>query len=262
MIPKSWYDEEEEEGIMQIRTLELWVWPDYQQIEPRKTRLLLTVRLAAWVRWKEKEMEGSWRQRKQNLCGRWLHWVTVMRGLWSMRGFVVIVVWSISRIWLFVPPWTVACQAPLSMEFSRQEYWSGLPFPSPGDLHDPGIKPTSPALTGRFFTTESPGKPMKDFRKSLFQIKKKNEWEEEEQEEEEDAFKMQKHWVQVGALRKASKATKRKSDFQSDKCFSIRSKQFPSLGQENPLEKEMATHSSIFSWRIPWTEEPGALWGQ
>ena len=61
------------------------------------------------------------------------------------------------------------------MGFSTQEYWSGLPFSSPGDLHDPEIKPTSPALTGGFFTTESPGKPMKDFRKSLFQIKKKKE---------------------------------------------------------------------------------------
>ena len=45
-----------------------------------------------------------------------------------------------------VTPWTVACQAPLFMGFSRQEYWSGLPFPSPGDLPDPGIKPGSPAL--------------------------------------------------------------------------------------------------------------------
>ena len=43
-------------------------------------------------------------------------------------------------------PWTIACQAPLSMGFSRQEYWSGLPFPSPGDLPDPGIEPGSPAL--------------------------------------------------------------------------------------------------------------------
>ena len=56
-------------------------------------------------------------------------------------------------------PWTVARQAPLSMGFSRQEYWSGLPFPSPGDLPDPGIKPASPALVGRVFTTESQGKP-------------------------------------------------------------------------------------------------------
>ena len=55
--------------------------------------------------------------------------------------------------------WTVAHQAPLSMGFSKQEYWSGLPFPSLGDLPGPGIEPVSPALTSVFFTTESPGKP-------------------------------------------------------------------------------------------------------
>ena len=63
---------------------------------------------------------------------------------------------------LFETPWAVACQAPLSSGFSRQEYWSGLPFPAPGDLPDPGIKPTflaSPALAGGFFTTLPPGKP-------------------------------------------------------------------------------------------------------
>ena len=53
---------------------------------------------------------------------------------------------SLSRVRLFATPWTVAYQAPQSMEFSRQEYWSGWPFPSPGDLPDPGIKPGSPAL--------------------------------------------------------------------------------------------------------------------
>ena len=58
-----------------------------------------------------------------------------------------------------VTPSTIACQAPLSMGFSRQEYWSGLPFPSPGDLPDPGIKLTSPALAGGFFIVEPPGKP-------------------------------------------------------------------------------------------------------
>ena len=65
-------------------------------------------------------------------------------------------------ILLFATPWTVAHQAPLSMEFSRQEYWSGLPFPTPGHLPDPGIKPTSlesPALAGGFLTTEPLGKP-------------------------------------------------------------------------------------------------------
>ena len=51
-----------------------------------------------------------------------------------------------SPVRLFVTPWTGACQTPPSMEFSRQEYWGGLPFSSPGDLPDPGIKPRSPAL--------------------------------------------------------------------------------------------------------------------
>ena len=60
---------------------------------------------------------------------------------------------------LFVTPGTLAHQAPLSMGCPRQEYWTGLPFPSPGDLPDPGIEPRSPALAGRFFTAETPGKP-------------------------------------------------------------------------------------------------------
>ena len=66
---------------------------------------------------------------------------------------------SLSRVRLFATPWTVACQAPLSMGFSRQEYWSGLPFPSPGDLPDPGIEPGSPALQADALTSEPPGKP-------------------------------------------------------------------------------------------------------
>ena len=60
----------------------------------------------------------------------------------------------------FVTPWTVTHQAPLSMELSRQEYWSGLPFPSPVYLPNPGIRPVSPALASEFFTPEPPGKPV------------------------------------------------------------------------------------------------------
>ena len=58
--------------------------------------------------------------------------------------------------------WTVACEVPLSMESSKHEYWSGLPFPTPGDLLNPGFESmslASPALAGGFFTTEPPGKP-------------------------------------------------------------------------------------------------------
>ena len=64
----------------------------------------------------------------------------------------------LSRVQLFATSWTIARQAPLSVGFSRQEYWSGLPFPSQGDLPDPGIELaslTSPALAGRFFTTNA-----------------------------------------------------------------------------------------------------------
>ena len=58
-------------------------------------------------------------------------------------------------------PWTIAYQAPLSLGFSRQEYWSGLPFPSPGDLPDSGIKPRSPTVQADALPSEPPGKPNK-----------------------------------------------------------------------------------------------------
>ena len=85
---------------------------------------------------------------------------------------------SLSRVHLFVTPWTVAHQAPLSMGLSQQEYWSGLSFPPSRDLPNPGIKLTPPALAGKFFTTGPPG--TKDsFKKNgtgtlYIHIKKKN----------------------------------------------------------------------------------------
>ena len=82
-----------------------------------------------------------------------MYWtVTISKVLWKWK-------WSSSGVWLFATPWTVAYQARPSMGFSRQEYWSGLPFPSPGDLPDPGIKPGSPALQADALTSEAPGKP-------------------------------------------------------------------------------------------------------
>ena len=69
----------------------------------------------------------------------------------------------------FVTPWTVACQAPLSVEFARQEYWNALPLLPLGDLPNPGVGPTSPvslALADRFFTTAPPGKTSGGTRKS------------------------------------------------------------------------------------------------
>ena len=69
---------------------------------------------------------------------------------------------SLSPVQLFATPWTVAHQDPTSMGFSKQEYWSGLPFPSPGDLPDPGIEPGSPTLKADALPSEPPGKSLRD----------------------------------------------------------------------------------------------------
>ena len=81
---------------------------------------------------------------------------------------------SLSRVRLFATPLTVAYQASASMGFSRQEHWSGLPFPSPGDLPDPGIEPRSPALQTDALTAEPPGKPSRWVRAT--KIMESNNW--------------------------------------------------------------------------------------
>ena len=73
-------------------------------------------------------------------------------------GYPLVKVKSLSCVRLFATPWTVAYQAPPSMGFSRQECWSGLPFPSPGDLPNPGIEPRSPALRADALPSEPPGR--------------------------------------------------------------------------------------------------------
>ena len=79
--------------------------------------------------------------------------------LMSSNMSQALVVQSLSHAQLFVTPWTATCQAPLSMGFSRQDCWSGVPFPSPGDLLNPGIEPWSPALQGDALPSELLGKP-------------------------------------------------------------------------------------------------------
>ena len=85
-----------------------------------------------------------------------------------LRQWQIVV--QLSHVRLFATPCTVACQVPLSVGFPRQEYWSGLPFPPPGDLPEPGIESMSPALAGGFFTTEPPGKPWQRDRNLGFQM--------------------------------------------------------------------------------------------
>ena len=91
------------------------------------------------------------------LMSSWLHY-------WLEGYIIVLYCTTLSYIWLFVTPWTLAHQVLLSIKFSRQVYWSGLPFPTPGDFPNPQIKPLSllsSSLAGRFFTTVPSGKPHK-----------------------------------------------------------------------------------------------------
>ena len=78
----------------------------------------------------------------------------------TFQSFQVVCMCPCELSCVFATPWTIAHHAPLSMEFSRQDYWSGLPFPSPGDLPNPGIEPRSPALQADALTSEPPGKPI------------------------------------------------------------------------------------------------------
>ena len=79
----------------------------------------------------------------------------------TVSEFLITKICLLSHVWLFVTPWTVGCQAPLSMEFSRREYWTGLPFPPAGDVPNPGMGPESfgfAASTGGLFATVPPGR--------------------------------------------------------------------------------------------------------
>ena len=95
---------------------------------------------------------GTWLRDGQKAC---LTFFPAKLSFLNVRSEVKL----LSCVRLFVTPWTVAYQAAPSMGFSRQVYWSGLPFPSPGDLPDPGIKPESPALQADALPSEPPGKP-------------------------------------------------------------------------------------------------------
>ena len=104
------------------------------------------------------------------LQARILEWGAMhalLQGIFQTQGLIPHLLWFLHCRWslyqwdteeTFTTPWSVALQAPLSVGFSRQAYWSGLPFPPPGDLPDPGIKPVSAALAGRFLSVEPPGK--------------------------------------------------------------------------------------------------------
>ena len=98
------------------------------------------------------------------VCPFWFLFLRILWNIWNDIKWANQCAYVLSCVWLFVTPWTIAYPAPLSTESSRQEYWSGLPYPTPGYLPDPGIEPASlvsPALAGGFFTTGPPGKQVK-----------------------------------------------------------------------------------------------------
>ena len=133
----------------------------------------------------------------------------------------------LSRVQLFVTPWTVTLQAPLSMGFSRQQYWSGLPFPTPGGLPDSGTEPTSPvssALASGLFTTAPPRKPLKGVCVCVC-----------------DFYFEYTHTPMYMGFPHGSVIKK----LPANAGDTVRS-----LGQEDPVEKEMVTHSSILAWTI------------
>ena len=135
---------------------------------------------------------------------------------------------SLSCVQLFATPWTIAHQDPLSMEFSRQEHWSGLPFPSLGDLPDPGIEPTvAVGCSGRCSGIFIIGTTWLPYRQRSRCV-----------------------WKMVNSFPCCS-LVKNPPAMQETWVWS--------LDWEDPLKKEMATHSSILTWEIPWTEESGRL---
>ena len=166
------------------------------------------------------------------------------------------------------------------MGFSRQEYWSGLPFPPSGDLPDPGIEPGSPALQADTLLSEPPEKPLRtpSYRMCIF----KPHWLHRASENPCPRLLVsthcpQPHCVYAGALflgrepgpKSSLHLPKPNGDGQQEREAQVaqRLKHLPpvwqtrvrSLGQEDPLENEMAPHSSILAWRIPWTEKPSRL---
>ena len=100
-----------------------------------------------------------------------MHFRLMNKAVFCTEVSTVVVVQLLSRVWLFMTPWTVDCQPPLSMGFFRRKYWNGLPFPTPWDLPNSGIESASlvsPAMAGRFFTTSVTWEAWSKFTRSLF----------------------------------------------------------------------------------------------
>ena len=133
---------------------------------------------------------------------------------------------SLSHVRPFGTPWAIDCQAPPSVGFSRQEYWSGLPFPSPEDLPDPGIKPGSPTLQAGSLLTELGGKPSFHLKDAVFFFKFIFNWR---------MIALQYCFEDPGSIPGSGRSS--------------------GEGNGKPLQYSCLENH----WEIPWTEEPGRL---
>ena len=154
----------------------------------------------------------------------------------------------LSRVQLFETPWTVARQSPLSMDFSRQEYWSGLPFPSPGHLPDLGTECRVSCIVGRFFTVQATREALFMFIQELFLIYCRAFF------REGNCTPLQysclENPMDRGAWQEAVHGVAKSRTRLSDFLFTF---------HFHALEKEMATHSRVLAWRILGAGEPGGL---
>ena len=171
-------------------------------------------------------------------------------------SLVLLLLNHFSHIQLLATPWTIACQAPLSIGFSRQEYWSGLTCPPPGNLPNRGIKPASltfPALAGRYFTTRATWEDYVCVCIYMYMCVYIYT---------HTHIHIYTHvciYIYICMYVYTHTHTGFSGGSAEKNLPTMQEMQVRSLGWEDPLEKEMATHSSIIAWRIPWTEEPSKL---
>ena len=151
--------------------------------EGRKRNRWRREKLRCWSRGKTKQWVEKWYRYRE--AGRGREEKRKREGKGG-RGDGNVCACVLSCIRLFAIPWTVALQALLSLGFPRQEYWSGLTFPPPGDLPNPGIEPVSPTLAGGLFTTEPPGKPDGRWGKEMEKRERREKGEERKGEQEKE----------------------------------------------------------------------------
>ena len=217
---------------------------------PDSSQAIVFPKSFKWQAW------WSWESRKllEDICLLWgkiytrdeLLWIG-KRSWWMLKAPCSCCCLVAHHVQLFVTPWTIACQAPRSMGFPRQEYWSGFPFSSPKDLPHPGIKPASPALQVDSLPVSHQGSqksPWEDPYFSCSQVPAR------ESNGTPLQYSCLKNPMDGGAWKAAVHGVTEGRTRLSDFTFTF---------HFHALEKETAAHSSVLVWRIPGMGEPGGL---